>query len=128
MLREEKEMNPLEQLMGLNAQGMPDGYSMQTSDPMLLAAMQGDNDTLMEGMGVPPVDDPYAMVGMAQPTGVDEGALLTQQMLGQPLPQFSKEEVNALAQAIGLNTSTSDPMTDPMYSQQFDLMSLLGGK
>lgn len=127
MLREKEKMNSLESLMGLNRQGIPygQGYS---EDPMLQLAMQGDDNALMEGMGVPPVEDPYGLVGMEQPTGGDIGNQLTQQMLGQPAPQLSQPEINALAQSLGIGVQNNDPMTDPMYSPQYNIMSILGGR
>lgn len=127
MLREKEKMNSLESLMGLNRQGIPygQGYS---EDPMLQLAMQGDDNALMEGMGVPPVEDPYGLVGMEQPTGGDIGNQLTQQMLGQPAPQLSQPEINALAQSLGIGVQNNDPMTDPMYAPQYNIMSILGGR
>ena len=113
--------------MGLNPQGIPYGQGY-ADDPMLQLAMQGDDNALMEGMGVPPLEDPYGLVGMEQPTGGDIGHQLTQQMLGQQVPQLTQPEINALAQSLGIGTQNSDPMTDPMYSPQYNIMSILGGR
>lgn len=125
--REKEKMNSLDSLMGLNPQGIPysQGYA---DDPMLQLAMQGDDNALMEGMGVPPLEDPYGLVGMEQPTGGDIGHQLTQQMLGQQVPQLTQPEINALAQSLGIGVQNNDPMTDPMYAPQYNIMSILGGR
>lgn len=120
-------MNSLETLMGLNRQGIP-AEMAYADDPMLQLAMQGNDTAMMEGMGVPPLENPYELVGMEQPAGGDIGHQLTQQMLGQPVPQLSQQEINALAQSLGIGTQNSDPMTDPMYSPQYNIMSILGGR
>ena len=122
-------MNSLEQMMGLNPQGYPQdmGY---TDDPMLQYGMMDDQDAMMAQMGMAPMEDPYAMVGMDAPQGMTQGAELARQMLGGPAPQVGQEELNALAQALGLNNRqgiTVDPMQDPMYSPRFDTMAYLGG-
>lgn len=127
MLREQEKMNSLETLMGLNRQGIPADMAY-SDDPMLQLAMQGDNEAMMEGMGVPPLENPYELVGMEQPQGGDIGNQLTQQMLGRPAPQLSQPEINALAQSLGIGTQNNDPMTDPMYSPQYNIMSILGGR
>lgn len=120
-------MNSLDSLMGLNPQGIPYGQGY-ADDPMLQLAMQGDDNALMEGMGVPPLEDPYGLVGMEQPTGGDIGHQLTQQMLGQQVPQLTQPEINALAQSLGIGVQNNDPMTDPMYAPQYNIMSILGGR
>lgn len=127
MLREQEKMNSLETLMGLNRQGIPADMAY-ADDPMLQLAMQGNDAAMMEGMGVPPLENPYELVGMEQPQGGDIGNQLTQQMLGGPAPQLSQPEINALAQSLGIGTQNSDPMTDPMYSPQYNIMSILGGR
>lgn len=127
MLREQEKMNSLETLMGLNRQGIPTDMAY-SDDPMLQLAMQGNDAAMMEGMGVPPLENPYELVGMEQPQGGDIGNQLTQQMLGGPAPQLSQPEINALAQSLGIGTQNSDPMTDPMYSPQYNIMSILGGR
>ena len=127
MLREQEKMNSLETLMGLNRQGIPTDMAY-SDDPMLQLAMQGNDAAMMEGMGVPPLENPYKLVGMEQPQGGDIGNQLTQQMLGGPAPQLSQPEINALAQSLGIGTQNSDPMTDPMYSPQYNIMSILGGR
>lgn len=127
MLREQEKMNSLETLMGLNRQGIP-ADMVYSDDPMLQLAMQGNDAAMMEGMGVPPLENPYELVGMEQPQGGDIGNQLTQQMLGGPAPQLSQPEINALAQSLGIGTQNSDPMTDPMYSPQYNIMSILGGR
>lgn len=127
MLREQEKMNSLESLMGLNRQGIPTDMAY-ADDPMLQLAMRGDNDAMMEDMGVPPLENPYELVGMEQPQGGDIGNQLTQQMLGGPAPQLSQPEISALAQSLGIGTQNSDPMTDPMYSPQYNIMSILGGR
>ena len=127
MLREQEKMNSLETLMGLNRQGIPADMAY-SDDPMLQLAMQGNDAAMMEGMGVPPLENPYELVGMEQPQGGDSGNQLTQQMLGGPAPQLSQPEINALAQSLGIGTQNNDPMTDPMYSPQYNIMSILGGR
>lgn len=127
MLREQEKMNSLETLMGLNRQGIPADMAY-SDDPMLQLAMQGNDEAMMEGMGVPPLENPYELVGMEQPQGGDIGNQLTQQMLGGPAPQLSQPEINALAQSLGIGTQNNDPMTDPMYSPQYNIMSILGGR
>lgn len=127
MLREQEKMNSLETLMGLNRQGIPADMAY-ADDPMLQLAMQGNDAAMMEGMGVPPLENPYELVGMEQPQGGNIGNQLTQQMLGGPAPQLSQPEINALAQSLGIGTQNSDPMTDPMYSPQYNIMSILGGR
>lgn len=127
MLREQEKMNSLETLMGLNRQGIPADMAY-ADDPMLQLAMQGNDAAMMEGMGIPPLENPYELVGMEQPQGGDIGNQLTQQMLGGPAPQLSQPEINALAQSLGIGTQNSDPMTDPMYSPQYNIMSILGGR
>lgn len=127
MLREQEKMNSLESLMGLNRQGIPTDMAY-SDDQMLQLAMQGNDAAMMEGMGVPPLENPYELVGMEQPQGGDIGNQLTQQMLGGPAPQLSQPEINALAQSLGIGTQNSDPMTDPMYSPQYNIMSILGGR
>lgn len=127
MLREQEKMSSLETLMGLNRQGIPTDMAY-SDDPMLQLAMQGNDAAMMEGMGVPPLENPYELVGMEQPQGGDIGNQLTQQMLGGPAPQLSQPEINALAQSLGIGTQNSDPMTDPMYSPQYNIMSILGGR
>lgn len=125
--REKEKMNSLDSLMGLNSQGIPYGQGY-AEDPILQLAMQGDDNALMEGMGVPPLEDPYGLVGMEQPTGGDIGHQLTQQMLGQQVPQLTQPEINALAQSLGIGVQNNDPMTDPMYAPQYNIMSILGGR
>lgn len=125
--REKEKMNSLDSLMGLNRQGIPYGQGY-AEDPILQLAMQGDDNALMEGMGVPPLEDPYELVGMEQPAGGDIGHQLTQQMLGQQVPQLTQPEINALAQSLGIGVQNNDPMTDPMYAPQYNIMSILGGR
>lgn len=121
-------MFSLETLMGMNRQGIPTDAGLDPNDPMLQAAMVNDQAAMMEGMGMPPLEDPYAMAGMEAPYGQDPSATLTRDMLGGPPPQMSQPEINALAQALGIGTQNADPMVDPMYSPQFDIMTLLGGR
>nr|DAR25217.1 MAG TPA: hypothetical protein [Caudoviricetes sp.] len=119
-------MKSLESLMGLTQQGIPNEMAYP-NDPMLQSAMMGDNNALMEQLGVT-VEDPYELLNMPQPQGANIGNELTTQMLGQSAPRLSQPELNALAQAIGIGTPSYDPMVDPMYAQQFNIMSILGGK
>lgn len=62
------------------------------------------------------------------------GVVTAQDMLGRPAPQLSEQDYLALARQLGLVsdgdqsvTLGADPMTDPNYSDQYDIMSLLGG-
>lgn len=122
-------MNSLEQMMGLNPYGYPAemGYP---EDPMLQYGAMDDQDAMMAQMGMPPMEDPYAIAGMEAPQGMNAGAQLTREMLGGPPPQLGQAEINALAQALGIGNRQGiqvDPMQDPMYSQKFDTMAFLGG-
>lgn len=118
-------MNTLAQMMGLNPQGIPNDLGFQMEDPYLQMAMQGQDPALMaqQGVQLPPMDNPYQDMGMS-------GQELTAQMLGQPAPQITQEEVNALAQALGLgsnNMVANGGAIDPMLSPNFDLLGALGG-
>lgn len=122
-------MNSLEQMMGLDQYGYPQ-MGDYPDDPMMQYGMVGDEAAMMEQMGMPPMEDPYAMVGMEQPVGLDEGRQLSYDMLGGPAPQIGQDEINALAYSLGLgghNSIVVDDMVDPMYSPRFDTMSLMGG-
>lgn len=123
-------MRSLETLMGLNQQGVP-GNMAYMDDPMLQMAVDGDNSAMMEQLGVPQ-EDPYAMLGMEAPAGVDIGRQLTAQVLGQQPPQVTPDQINAIAQAIGVVPQREGPLADPMldtlYTRPTDLMSILGGK
>lgn len=122
-------MNSLEQMMGLDRMGYPQGQGV-SDDPMLQMAMQGDQEALMASMGAPPMEDPYAVAGMELPQGLDEGQLLAQQMLGGPPPQLEQDEINALAYSLGLGNNggiTVDSWQDPMYSSNFDTLRAMGG-
>lgn len=118
-------MNTLAQMMGLNPQGVPNELGFQMEDPYLQMAMQGQDPALMaqQGVQLPPMDNPYQDMGMS-------GQALATQMLGQPAPQITQEEVNALAQALGLGTNSmveNGVAIDPMLSQNFNLLGALGG-
>ena len=122
-------MNSLEMMMGLDPNGYPQdmGY---TDDPMLQYGMMDDQTAMMEQMGMPPMEDPYAMAGMEQPQGMDEGRQLAHAMLGGPSPQLGQEELNQLAMSLGIgngNGITLDQMADPMYSPKFDTLKFMGG-
>lgn len=120
-------MNSLDSLMGLNAQGVPYGFPM-AEDPMMQAAYEGNDAEMMGQLGMPPMENPYEMVGMEDPYGVDPSYALTEEMLGGPAPQMTQAETDALAAALGIKqASIADPLTDPMYAQQFDTMNRLGG-
>lgn len=121
-------MKSLDSLMGLNSNGVPDEYLQYIDDPMLRSVASGNDQMAMDSMGIPSFDNPYDLVGMSKPESVDQSSLLTKQLLGGAVPQLSQNEINSLAQALGLRSDNTDPMVDPMYSQQFDIMSLLGGR
>lgn len=77
--------------------------------------------SLMSEMGQPAEPN---MMGVATP----------QDMLGQQAPQMSQPEFMALARQLGLVGDDeqqvilgADPMVDPGYNDQYDIMSLLGG-
>lgn len=117
-------MSTIDQLMGLNPQGIPQPYGFSVDVPMAELAMQGDDPALMAQMGVPPMEDPYAMVGMQPPQGSPMGSQLTQQLLGEQPPRLGSPEVEALAQMLGLHNKgiVADPATDPMYSPSFNFL------
>lgn len=103
----------LAQQYGLNTPADMGGYNPNMQDP----AMQ----SLMSEMGQPAEPN---MMGVATP----------QDMLGQPVPQMSQPEFMALARQLGLVGDDeqqvilgADPMVDPGYNDQYDIMSLLGG-
>lgn len=123
-------MNTLDQMAGLDQLGYPQemGYPQ---DPMLQAGYADNQDAMLAQLGMQsPMQDPYAMVGMDAPQGLDEGRLLAQQMLGGQPPQLGQQEIDALAQSLGLRPSTNilfGGVEDPMYSPRFDVNQLLGG-
>lgn len=122
-------MNSLEQMMGLDQMGYPQGQGV-SDDPMLQLAMMDDQEAMMAEMGVPPMGDPYATVGMETPQGLDEGQMLAHQMLGGPAPQMGQAEMNALAFSLGLGNNggiTIEGEQDPMYSNRFDTLRMMGG-
>lgn len=122
-------MNSLEQMMGLSPMGYPQQQGL-SDDPMLQMAMNGEENAMMTEMGVPPMEDPYATVGMEAPYGLDDGQMLAQQMLGGPAPQLGQDEINALAFSLGLGNNggiTVDSWQDPMYSERFDTLRAMGG-
>lgn len=122
-------MKSLETMMGLDPNGYPHdmGYA---DDPMLQYGMMDDQTAIMEQMGMPPMEDPYTVVGMEPPQGMDEGKQLAHVMLGGPSPQLGQEELNQLAMSLGIgngNGITLDQMADPMYSPKFDTLKFMGG-
>lgn len=119
-------MNTLQQMMGLQPQGIPDTYSFASEDPYYHAAMQGDDALLMQ-MQMQGVDQ--MMPPMEQPMG-SSAQELTAQMLGQPMPQVTQADVDALAQALGIGNSNmvaNGHIADPMYTRKFDILGALGG-
>lgn len=117
----------LESLMGLNQQGIPQPYGFSVDDPTYELAMQGQDPMLMQEMGVEP-PNPYAELGV-DPQGLSAQEM-TANVLGAPNPQISQEQINAIAQSLGLGTNNmvvDGIMTDPMYAPQFDVMRHLGG-
>lgn len=103
----------LAQQYGLNTPADMGGYNPDMQDPSM--------QSLMSEMGQPAEPN---MMGVATP----------QDMLGQPAPQMSQPEFMALARQLGLVGDDeqqvilgADPMVDPGYNDQYDIMSLLGG-
>ena len=103
----------LAQQYGLNTPADMGGYNQDMQDPSM--------QTLMSDMGQP-----------AEPNMM--GVATLQDMLGQPAPQMSQPEFMALARQLGLVGDDeqqvilgADPMVDPSYNDQYDIMSLLGG-
>lgn len=112
-------MNPLDFLA---QQNMPPGgtptYGMESDaelDPLL--TMQGLDPSIMAQLNTQ-----YPAEGMT-------GQQLTQQILGAPAPAITPDDVNAIAQALGLNKVDTNTayQSDPMFSQRFDVMRMLGG-
>ena len=107
-------INPyLAQQYGLNSPADMGGYNPDMQDPSM--------QSLMSEMGQP-----------AEPNMM--GVVTPQDMLGQPAPQMSNTEYMALARQLGLVGDDeqqvilgADPMVDPGYNDQYDIMSLLGG-
>lgn len=107
-------INPyLAQQYGLNSSADMGGYNPDMQDPSM--------QSLMSEMGQP-----------AEPNMM--GVVTPQDMLGQPAPQMSNTEYMALARQLGLVGDDeqqvilgADPMVDPGYNDQYDIMSLLGG-
>jgi len=122
-------MNSLEQMMGLTQQGYPNDMPYP-DDPVLMAGYMGDDERLMGQMGVPPLEDPYELVGMEAPTGADSGYALAQNMLGGSQPQVSQDDINALAYSLGLGGNEGilvDDFRDKIYPNRFNTLSLMGG-
>lgn len=122
-------MNSLEQMMGLTQQGYPNDMPYP-DDPALIAGYMGDDELLMEQMGVPPLENPYELVGMEEPTGADPGYALAQNMLGGPPPQMSQDDINALAYSLGLGGNEGilvDDFQDKIYPRRVNTLSLMGG-
>lgn len=123
-------MNSLDSMMGVDPYGYPQGMGYP-DDPMLQDGMMDDQAALMVQMGVPPMEDPYAMAGMEQPQGMDMGRQLSYDALGGASPQLGQEELNALAYSLGLGNSGDGVLygqiQDPMYSPRFDTLRMMGG-
>lgn len=103
----------LAQQYGLGSPADMGGYNPDMQDPSM--------QSLMSEMGQPAEPN---MMGVATP----------QDMLGQQAPQMSQPEFMALARQLGLVGDDeqqvilgADPMVDPGYNDQYDIMSLLGG-
>lgn len=120
-------MNSLEMMLGLNPQGVPNSFPTNGIDPMYQMAIQGDTQGLLGQMGVPPQQDPYAVAGMVAPSGLNEGALLTQELLEGQYPEITQDEINALALSLGIDNGSAMTATDPMYAPQFDLTRFMTG-
>lgn len=98
---------------GLDSPADMGEYNQNMQDPSM--------QSLMSEMGQPEAPN---MMGTVTP----------QDMLGQPAPQMSEQEYMALARQLGLVGDDeqqvilgADPMVDPSYNDQYDIMSLLGG-
>lgn len=115
-------MNELEAMYAQAMQGQ-DPYAFPMDDPYA-QAMQGQDPMLMQQMGMgADITTGYPQMGMSS-------QMLTQNMLGQPVPQVSQAEVEALAQALGLggnNMVANGQVMDPMYARKYDVLSMLAG-
>lgn len=91
------------------------------------------------GMYNPDMQDPsmQALMGAyGQPEQPNMNGIATaQDMLGQSVPQLSEQDYLSLARQLGLVADDGqsvmlggDPMVDPGYSDQYDIMSLFGGE
>lgn len=120
-------MNSLEMMMGLNPQGVPNSFPMQGVDPMYAMAMQGDSQGMMEQLGMPSQQDPYEILGMDAPMGMDEGARLAQEMLGGQYPELTQEDINTLALGIGIDNGSSEFGTNPAFLAKFDMTRYMTG-
>lgn len=115
-------MNELDAMYAQAMQGQ-DPYAFETGDPYA-QAIQGQDPILMQQMGM----GTDTMAGYP-PMGMSS-QMLTQNMLGQPVPQVTQAEVAALAQALGLggnNMVVNGQMIDPMYARKYDVLGMLAG-
>lgn len=117
-------------MMGVDPYGYPQGMEY-SDDPMLQEGMMDNQAALMAEMGMPPMEDPYAMANMEQPQGMEMGRQLSYDALGGVSPQLGQEELNALAYSLGLGNNGDGvlygQMQDPMYSSRFDTLRMMGG-
>lgn len=115
-------MNELEAMYAQAMQGQ-DPYAFSMDDPYA-QAMQGQDPMLLQQMGMgTDITTGYPPMGMSS-------QMLTQNMLGQPVPQVTQAEIDALAQALGLggnNMVANGQMMDPMYARKYDVLGMLAG-
>lgn len=93
--------------------GLPASYSPDVQDPSM--------QQMMQQLGQPVQPD---MTGVMGPEDI----------LGRAAPQLSETDFVTLAKQLGLVADDdnqvmlgADPMMDPSYNDQYDIMSLLGG-
>lgn len=115
-------MNELEAMYAQAMQGQ-DPYAFETGDPYA-PVTQGQDPMLMQQLGMGnDITAGYPPMGMSS-------QMLTQNMLGQPVPQVTQAEVEALAQALGLggnNMVANGQTMDPMYARKYDVLGMLAG-
>lgn len=115
-------MQNLDMLMRLAGENQQAQYD----DPLLQLASSADTNTMLEELGIPYPENPYEYIGMEQPVGNNISDALTREVLGSRVPTLAQDQLVALASALGVDNK--DPMLDPMRTQQFDIMTLLGGR
>ena len=119
-------MNELGQQFGLG--GMSMGSPMESmgypSDPMMNPEVEQVIQQLVAQYGITPEQAFELLRAQAQ-----EQPPQTADILGQPAPQLSPTDYNALAQQFGLapGNSAEFEAEDPAYSGEYDIANLLGG-
>lgn len=105
--------------MGGVAQSMG-GYSMDYPPEFLELAQQYGVEP-----GSPDMDYLWEMYQQSKSSG---DTISTRSILGQPAPQLGSSDFEMLAQQFGISpTPGALGGEDPMYSNQYDIASMLGG-